>query len=91
MTTTMQDTWVIRPTNISGSRRYFAVAVLASGEEVVLSPGGVSFATVQAARQFIVSRFDGGRRFPKPVQPFAYSDGYFANMDAIRNRHRVAC
>lgn len=63
--TTTTNAWTIRPiTMANGTRRFQPVAKLASGEEVEC---GMAFhATVRSARLFIISRFDGGRSFPKP-------------------------
>lgn len=86
--TASRNEWVIRPTMVSGTRRYFAVAKLADGSEVVITRGGCSYPTVKDARIAIITRFDGGRRFPKPSKPFEYGEGYFARMEAIRAAHR---
>ncbi len=85
--TASQNEWAIRPiSGTNGTRWYQPVAKLADGSEVAC--GVSSFASVREARVYIITKYDGGRAFPKPVKPFAYTENYFAEMGAIARTHR---
>ncbi len=77
--------WIIRLSRHEHGRLYHPIAILADWTEVKAIH---SYRNLRDARLYVITKYDGGRAFPKAPKPFPYTEEYFRGQDEIRARHR---